>query len=147
MTSYSDTKAILAVVDILSRFIDGAGNHSLVVEGPSKYVLNYNNQNKPTFLYSMASGIDVDDVQWFFVIQGQYYAVIGEKLYAMIYSNGVISQSDAIVDIRDMKYVGNTPAIAFFVNPYTKQVYSFTGDANLQQVFDAGKYHFKFSQD
>ena len=144
-TSYSDTKAILAVADILSRFIDGAGNHSLVVEGPSKYVLNYNNQNKPTFLYSLVSGIDVDDVQWFFVIQGQYYAVIGEKLYAMIYSGGVISQSDAIVDIRDMKYVGNTPAIAFFVNPYTKQVYSFTGDANLQQIFDAGKYHFQWS--
>lgn len=144
-TSYSDTKAILAVADILSKFIDGAGNHDLIVEGTSKYVLNYNNQNKPTFLYSLVSGIDVDDVQWFFVIQGQYYAVIGEKLYAMIYSNGVISQSDAIVDIRDMKYVGNTPAIAFFVNPYTKQVYSFTGDANLQQIFDAGKYHFQWA--
>jgi hypothetical protein len=96
-------------------------------------------------LYSLVSGIDVDDVQWFFVLQVQYYAVIGEKLYAMIYSNGLISQSDAIVDIRDMKYVGNTPAIAFFVNPYTKQVYSFTGDANLQQIFDAGKYHFQWA--
>ena len=144
-TSYSDSKAILAVADILSKFIDGAGNHSLIVEGSSKYVLTYNNQNKPTFLYSLVSGIDVDDVKWFFVIQGQYYAVIGEKLYAMIYSNGLISQSDAIVDIRDMKFVGNTPAIAFFVNPYTKQVYSFTGDANLQQIFDAGKYHFQWS--
>ena len=144
-TSYSDSKAILAVADILSRFIDGAGNHSLIVEGSSKYVLTYNNQNKPTFLYSLVSGIDVDDVKWFFVIQGQYYAVIGEKLYAMIYSNGLISQSDAIVDIRDMKFVGNTPAIAFFVNPYTKQVYSFTGDANLQQIFDAGKYHFQLA--
>ena len=144
-TSYSDSKAILAVADILSKFIDGAGNHSLIVEGSSKYVLTYNNQNKPTFLYSLVSGIDVDDVKWFFVIQGQYYAVIGEKLYAMIYSNGLISQSDAIVDIRDMKFVGNTPAIAFFVNPYTKQVYSFTGDANLQKIFDAGKYHFQFT--
>lgn len=144
-TSYSDSKAILAVADILSKFIDGAGNHSLIVEGSSKYVLTYNNQNKPTFLYSLVSGIDVDDVKWFFVIQGQYYAVIGEKLYAMIYSNGLISQSDAIVDIRDMKFVGNTPAIAFFVNPYTKQVYSFTGDANLQQIFDAGKYHFQWA--
>lgn len=144
-TSYSDSKAILAVADILSRFIDGAGNHSLIVEGSSKYVLTYNNQNKPTFLYSLVTGIDVDDVKWFFVIQGQYYAVIGEKLYAMIYSNGLISQSDAIVDIRDMKFVGNTPAISFFVNPYTKQVYSFTGDANLQQIFDAGKYHFQWA--
>lgn len=143
-TSYSDTKAILAVADILSKFIDGAGNHSLIVEGSSKYVLTYNNQNKPTFLYSLVSGIDVDDVRWFFVIQGQYYAVIGEKLYAMIYSNGLISQSDAIVDIRDLKFVGNTPAIAFFVNPYTKQVYSFTGDANLQSIFSAGRYTFQW---
>lgn len=145
LTSYSDSKAILAVADILSKFIDGAGNHSLIVEGSSKYVLTYNNQNKPTFLYSLVSGIDVDDVKWFFVIQGQYYAVIGEKLYAMIYSNGLISQSDAIVDIRDLKFVGNTPAIAFFVNPYTKQVYSFTGDANLQSIFSAGKYHFQWA--
>ena len=145
-TSYSDSKAILAVADILSKFIDGAGNHSLIVEGTSKYVLTYNNQNKPTFLYSLVSGIDVDDVKWFFVIQGQYYAVIGEKLYAMIYSNGLISQSDAIVDIRNLKFVGNTPAIAFFVNPYTKQVYSFTGDANLQAIFSAGKYHFQFTE-
>ena len=145
LTSYTDSKAILAVADILSKFIDGAGNHSLIVEGSSKYVLTYNNQNKPTFLYSLVSGIDVDDVKWFFVIQGQYYAVIGEKLYAMIYSNGLISQSDAIVDIRDLKFVGNNPAIAFFVNPYTKQVYSFTGDANLQQIFDAGKYHFQWA--
>lgn len=144
-TSYSDSKAILAVADILSKFIDGAGNHSLIVEGSSKYVLTYNNQNKPTFLYSLVSGIDVDDVKWFFVIQGQYYAVIGEKLYSMIYSNGLISQSDAIVDIRDLKFVGNTPAIAFFVNPYTKQVYSFTGDANLQSIFSAGKYHFQWA--
>lgn len=145
LTSYTDSKAILAVADILSKFIDGAGNHSLIVEGSSKYVLTYNNQNKPTFLYSLVSGIDVDDVKWFFVIQGQYYAVIGEKLYAMIYSNGLISQSDAIVDIRDLKFVGNNPAIAFFVNPYTKQVYSFTGDANLQSIFSAGKYHFQFT--
>ena len=146
LTSYSDSKAILAVADILSKFIDGAGNHSLIVEGSSKYVLTYNNQNKPTFLYSLVTGIDVDDVKWFFVIQGQYYAVIGEKLYAMIYSNGMISQSDAIVDVRDLKFVGNTPAIAFFVNPYTKQVYSFTGDANLQSIFSAGKYHFQFTE-
>ena len=147
LTSYTDSKAILAVADILSKFIDGAGNHSLIVEGSSKYVLTYNNQNKPTFLYSLVSGIDVDDVKWFFVIQGQYYAVIGEKIYAMIYSNGMISQSDAIVDIRDLKFVGNTPAIAFFVNPYTKQVYSFTGDANLQAIFFGNKYHFKLTGD
>lgn len=140
--SYADSKSILFITDIFTTFINGAGNNDFAVEGVSKYPLIYNNQNKPMFLYNFVSGIDVDDVKWFFVIQGQYYAVIGEKLYAMIYSNGLISQSDAIIDIRDLKYVGNTPAIAFFVNPYTKQVYSFTGDANLQQIFDASKFVF-----
>ena len=144
-TSYSDSKAILAVADIMSKFINGAGNHDLIVENKSKYSLTYNNQNKPIFIYSLSQGIDVDNAQWFFVIQGQYYAVIADKLYAMIYSNGTISQSDAIVDIPNLYYVGSTPAVAFFVNPYTKQVYSFTGDANLQKIFDASKYHFQFT--
>ena len=142
---FSDSKSILFITDIFTTFINGAGNNDFAVEGVSKYPLVYNNQNKPMFLYNFVSGIDVDGIKWFFIIQGQYYAVIGEKLYAMIYSNGLISQSDAIVDIRDMKFVGNTPAIAFFINPYTKQVYSFTGDANLQQLFDGSRYTFKFS--
>lgn len=147
--SYSDTKSILAIADIFSTYINGAGNNDFIVENGSKYSLVYNNQIKPTFIYSLASGIDVDNngVQWFFVIQGQYYAVINEKLYSMIYSSGKISQSDAIVDIRGMKYVGNTPSIAFFVNPNSKQVYSFTGDANLNHVFDASKFSFELVND
>ena len=144
--AYNDKSSILYPPDIFTTYINGAGNNDFAVENNAKYPLVYNNQNKPIFLYSIPGGVDYEDVKWFFVIQGQYYAVIGEKLYAMIYNSGTISQSDAIVDIRDLKFVGNTPAIAFFVNPYTKQVYSFTGDANLQQIFDSSKYNFKFSQ-
>lgn len=146
-TVYSDSSSIIFIADIFSTFINGAGNKDFIVENDAKYPLIYNSQNKPVFLYSIVSGIDVEGIKWFFVIQGQYYAVIGEKLYAMIYNNGYISQSDAIVDIRDMKYVGNTPAIAFFVNPYTKQMYSFTGDANLQQIFDCSKFNFELVND
>ena len=146
-TIFTENNSILFITDILSKFINGAGNNDFVVENQAKYPLKYNNQNKPMFLYNITTGVDSEGVKWFFVIQGQYYAVIGEKLYAMIYSNGLISQSDAIVDIRDLKYVGNTPAIAFFVNPYTKQMYSFTGDANLQQIFDCSKFSFELVND
>lgn len=139
---FSSTSSIKFPICLFTTFINGAGNNDFAVEDYSKYPLIYNNQAQPTLLYNYASGSSVENAKWFFVIQGQYYAVIGTKLYAMIYSSGIISQMDAIVDIRDMKYVGNTPAIAFFVNPYTKQVYSFTGDANLQQIFDASKYSF-----
>lgn len=146
-TVYGTNTSIIFITDIFSKFINGAGNNDFVVENNAKYPLIYNSQSKPTFMYSFVSGIESEGAKWFFVIQGQYYAVIGEKLYAMIYNNGYISQSDAIVDIRDMKYVGNTPAIAFFVNPYTKQMYSFTGDANLQQVFDCSKFNFELIDD
>ena len=139
--------SIILIADIFSKFINGAGNNDFIIENNAKYPLIYNSQSKPTFLYNFVSGVESEGAKWFFVIQGQYYAVIGEKLYAMIYNNGYISQSDAIVDIRDMKYVGNTPAIAFFVNPYTKQIYSFTGDANLQQIFDASKFSFELVND
>ena len=144
--AYSSSSFIYPT-SLLSTFINGAGNNDFVSEDSSKYPLIYNNQNKPLFIYNYSSGLDVEDVRWFFVIQGQYYAVIGEKLYAMIYSGGTISQQDAIVDIRDLKYIGNTPSIAFFVNPYTKQVYSFTGDANLSQIFDASKFEFELIND
>ena len=142
---YSSTSSIRFPICLFTTFINGAGNNDFAVEDYSKYPLIYNNQSQPTLMYNYAGGSSVENAKWFFVIQGQYYAVIGEKLYAMIYSSGVISQMDAIVDLGDMKYVGNTPAIAFFVNPYTKQVYSFTGDANLQQIFDASKYTFKWN--
>lgn len=142
---YSSTSSDVYPVCLFATFINGAGNNDFVVEDYSKYPLIYNNQTQPTLVYNHAGGASVENAKWFFVIQGQYYSVIGNKLYAMIYSSGVISQMDAIVDIRDMKYVGNTPAIAFFVNPYTKQVYSFTGDANLQQIFDASKFTFTWN--
>ena len=146
-TVYGTNTSIVFITDIFSKFINGAGNNDFVIENNAKYPLIYNSQSKPTFMYSFVNGIESEGAKWFFVIQGQYYAVIGEKLYAMIYNNGYISQSDAIVDIRDMKYVGNTPAIAFFVNPHTKQMYSFTGDANLQQIFDCSKFNFELIND
>jgi hypothetical protein len=147
ITAWGTGTSIIYIADIFSKFINGAGNNDFIIENNAKYPLIYNLQSKPTFMYSSVNGIENEGTKWFFVIQGQYYAVIGEKLYAMIYNKGYISQSDAIVDIRDMKYVGNTPAIAFFVNPYTKQIYSFTGDANLQQIFDASKFSFELVND
>lgn len=146
-TKWSSGQTIIFISDIFSKYINGAGNNDFIIENNAKFPLIYNSQGKPTFMYSFVNGIANEGAKWFFVIQGQYYAVIGEKLYAMIYSGGYISQSDAIVDIRDMKYVGNTPAIAFFVNPYTKQIYSFTGDANLQQIFDGSKFDFELIND
>lgn len=136
-TSYTNSKNILLSPNIFTRFINGAGNNDYVKEGTSSYPLTYWN-SQPILLYNPIGMIE--NVDSFFVLQGQYYAVINNKIYSAIYSNGGISQIDAIVDVKGFKFLGNTPSIAFFWSDKLRAIFSFTGDANLQTLWDAGAY-------
>lgn len=127
--------------NIFTEYISGAGNNDMVKETYSTYVLNYYDQT-PFFLYSSATEVSAknkDDIH-FFVLQGQFYAFMNEKIYSMIYSNGAVSSQDAIIDARGMKFIGNNPQIAFFWSPRNRAIYSFTGDANLQHIYNADKF-------
>lgn len=123
--------------DIFARYIRGTGNSDWVKSGAGYYSLVYDS-DRPTFLYN-ASGTRLDNVDSFFVLQGQFYAVINEKLYSLIYSNNAISEMDAIIDVRGLKFVGNTPTLAFFWSPSNREFRSFSGDANLRFIFDGSK--------
>lgn len=136
-TSYTNSKNILLSPNIFTKYINGAGNNDFVKEGTSSYPLVYWN-SQPILLYNPV-GL-VENVDSFFVLQGQYYAVINNKIYSAIYSNGGISQIDAIVDVKGFKFLGNTPSIAFFWSDKLRAIFSFTGDANLQILWDAGAY-------
>lgn len=136
-TSYTNSKNILLSPNIFTRYVNGAGNNDYVKEGTSSYPLVYWN-SQPILLYNPVGM--VENVDAFFVLQGQYYAVINNKIYSAIYSNGGISQIDAIVDIKGFKFLGNTPSIAFFWSDKLRAIFSFTGDANLQILWDAGAY-------
>lgn len=136
-TSYTNSKNILLSPNIFTKYINGAGNNDFVKEGTSSYPLVYWN-SQPILLYNPV-GL-VENVDSFFVLQGQYYSVINNKIYSAIYSNGGISQIDAIVDVKGFKFLGNTPSIAFFWSDKLRAIFSFTGDANLQILWDAGAY-------
>lgn len=136
-TSYTNSKNILLSPNIFTRYINGAGNNDYVKEGTSSYPLVYWN-SQPILLYNPIGM--VENVDSFFVLQGQYYAVINNKIYSAIYNNGGISQIDAIVDIKGFKFLGNTPSIAFFWSDKLRAIFSFTGDANLSHLWDAGAY-------
>lgn len=126
--------------NVFTKYIDGAGNNDMVIENYDSYVLTYYD-NKPYFIYSASTQVSTtfDERNEFFVLQGQFYGVIGDKLYSLIYSNGAISQMDAIIDVRGLIYCGNTPMIAFFYDPAHKVLKSFTGDANLETLYSATK--------
>ena len=118
------------------KIVDGTGNTDVAIEGRNAYPLVYD-VDTPVFLYDVSSTLT--NVDAMFILQGQYYAVINNKIYSLIYSNGAIAEMDAIVEVRGFRYVGSTTSIAFFYSERMRAFYSFTGDANLQHIFDASK--------
>ena len=124
--------------NIFTRYVNGAGNNDMVIDGYDAFTLSYYD-NKPYFIYSRSTQVSTtyDESDSFFVLQGQYYGVINDKLYALVYSGGAIAQMDAVIDIRGLKFLGNNPQIAFFWDPAAKTIKSFTGDGILQAIWDA----------
>ncbi len=138
---YNFTEVYLSP-NIFTSYVNGAGNNDIVVEGYNSGVLTYDNQ-QPFLLYKAASlntSYGTSQVA-FFVLQGQFYAVMNDKIYSVVYNNGIISAQDAIIDIRGLQFVGNNPEIAFFFSPSKRMFYSFTGDAILAAIYNASKLH------
>lgn len=127
--------------NMFTKYLDGAGNNDMVIEDFDAYVLTYYD-SQAYLLYSASTQttnqFGRNDV--FFVIQGQFYGVIGDKLYALYYSNGAISNRDAIIDLGSIKFIGNNPMIAFWWDPVNRTIRSFTGDNNLDQLYSASKF-------
>lgn len=138
-TVYPVSGTIYVNPNIFTKYVDGVGNHDAVIEANSTFIIQYSTVvPSPVFLYSIAS--ETYDTQAFFVLQGQYYGVINDKIYSLIFSQNVISEMDAIIDCRGMVFVGNNPMIAFFWSPSKRMFYSFTGDANLTPIYNASKF-------
>lgn len=138
--TYGETvSATIKPLNIFSKVVTGAGNNDAVQEGNAYFTLLYYD-NKPLLAYNNLSANGYDVIDAFFVIQGQFYSVINEKIYSMVYSGGTIQSREAIVDIRGLKYIGGNPMIAFFWSPSMRAIYSFTGDANLSLLFNSSKF-------
>lgn len=139
-TLYTISGDILYNPNIFTEFVNGAGNNDLVKENFASYILTYNNQ-QPFLNYSVSSQTTTYGISQiaFFVLQGQFYVFANEKIYSVIYNGGQISAMDAIVDARGMQFVGFNPQIAFFYSKAKRMFYSFTGDAILQNIYDASK--------
>lgn len=122
---------------LLATFLDGAGNNDLIRDLKEYYTQNYYN-NKPTFIYAVSSEVNGADA--FFVIQGQFYAIIENKICSVTYSDSILTSKDPIIDVNGMKFIGNNPMIAFFWSERYKSFYSFTGDANLDHIYNGSKF-------
>lgn len=135
----SENASTLFSPNIFTEYLETYSNKDLVLNGDLGYQLTYANNTTPILLFSTAT--QLENVQSIFVIQGQFYGIIDDKLYSLLYSNGVLVESDCIIDITGMKFVGSLPTIAYFYSKTNRSFYSFTGDANLTLLYSATNIH------
>lgn len=120
--------------NIFTEFIHTYNNKDLIKNGHYGYPIVY---NETTPILSYSSGKQISNVDAVFVIQSQFYALIGGKIVSIVYDDYTVIGIDAIIDISGMKYLGYLPTKAYFWSPANKSLYSFTGDANLSMEMEA----------
>lgn len=122
---------------LLLTLIKTHNNKDMVKAGTMFYPIQYYNDVIPIFIYSTLGGLDgATDM---FVIQAQFYAVMNGKICAVSYAENVVSNVEAIIDVSGMQFIGYLPTFALFYSPKNKNIYSFTGDANLEKIDDASE--------
>ena len=120
--------------NIFTEFIHTYNNKDLVKNGSYGYPIVY---NETTPILSYSSGKQLSNVDAVFVIQSQFYALIGGKIVSIVYDDYTVIGIDAIIDISGMKYLGYLPTKAYFWSQANRSLYSFTGDANLSLEMEA----------
>lgn len=119
------------------EFIESYNGKFAVKIDNTVYGIVYNGV-RPIGLYNTASL--TDDIDEFFIVQGQYYAVVNGYIAAVYYSSsGTLNNIEQIIDVNGMKFIGAFPSVAYFWAPATQSIYAFTGDADLQLFVQSNK--------
>lgn len=115
---------------IFAEFIKGFINQGIIIDNNHSYIQVFVNNVKPVFAINFVS--QLEGISSAFIIQGQYYVVISGSIYR--YNDGPV---DAIVNIDNMKFIGNNPYMALFWSETNKTFYRFTGDNQLYPIIQA----------
>lgn len=116
--------------NLFSDFIYNFGTDVFVKNNNNVYQLMKQGQEN---IMSYFLGTLVEGLEKVFIIQGQYYGIINNMMFALQFQNGVIADSTFIVNIQGLQYCGNTPYEALFFSKTNRCLYSFTGVNVLNQ--------------
>ena len=115
---------------LFSEFITNFSNDVFVKENVNVYQLMKMEQEN---IMSYFLGTLIEGLELVFILQGQYYGIIENKLFGLQFNNGVVADSVFIVNIQGLQFVGNTPYEALFFSKTNRCLYSFTGANVLNQ--------------
>ena len=116
---------------LFGKVVSNYGNMAFYLEGSKGYPLNVGNNNQNVFSFYLGS--EIENFESAFIIQGQYFGIIGENIFSLQYYNGAVSGISFIVSRKGLSFVGNTPYEALFFSKTNRCLYSFTGANVLNQ--------------
>lgn len=125
---------VLYTPSCFSKIIDSYFNKDLILEGSNGYPLIYYNNKRILGFYMLSVFEKLSDA---FIINGQSYAVMDDKIFSCSYQNGVISNIDCVANVSNMKFLGSDTHKAFFWADMNKTVYTFSGSNILDPAFTA----------
>ena len=115
---------------LFAEFVSAFGNDIFVREGTDTYQL-MKSDNQPIMSYYL--GTLIEGLQEVFILQGQYYGIINNQIFAIQFNNGVVANQTSTVSVKNLQFVGNTPYEALFFSKTNRCLYSFTGANVLNQ--------------
>lgn len=122
------------IPSMFADFIEGFINQGIIIDNNHSYIQIYDNTTKPVFAINFVS--QLEGVKSAFIVQGQYYVVIGGSIYK--YNNDT-SAISAVVRIDNMELIGYSPYIAIFWSSANKTFYRFSGDNILEPMIQANE--------
>ena len=132
-TSYPVTtsgSALYNIPIIGTKFINSFSGKFSIEMNKTGYSIQYDGV-RPIAIYNSTSM--VDNIENFFIIQSQFYAIINNYICAVSYStNNVLNGIEQIVNVNGMQFIGAFPSVAYFYSPSAKSIFAFTGDSDLQ---------------
>ena len=130
----SDTasSSVMYNPNIFTEFVETYNNNDMMISDGTAYPLMKYNGNV-VMLALLTKGLE--NMQNIFVLQTLYYGIGDGKIWEIYYDNNTITNYQAIIDVKGMRYLGQLPTEALFWSPLNRSIYSFTGDAILKQLW------------
>lgn len=130
MTTDSNSLYNLTVLDMIT---DTYLNQCIIVSQNYSTFTVMDNKLNPVLAYYLLSMVEFSNV---FIMQGTYYACSGDYIIRLTLTNGVVTGTDVVANIKDLQFIGSTTNEAYFYSLFDKSLYAFTGDFNLTKQIE-----------
>lgn len=137
IATYPSETNVLLNVCMFDKLYASYYTYWFVKANKNVYSLQINGTTlEPVFSYELLTQGTFNGL---FVINGSIYGFTDEYICPVSYNEGVITQGNAIINIKGLQYIESTPYQAFFYSPSDRSIYAFVGDNSISKIFESNR--------